>query len=297
MLNETERATGLLREGQAIAKELPTAGWGGYARGAFAEDLGMIDLPAALELMKDLKDSYEFNRHHSNLARKIAGSRPADAEGISRDLTENPTQPSSVQFKQRVVPLCFVMAMSETRRAEDLARKTGVPLVQAQAFGAIARALAKSRPKDALRALDEAFKILASNADQGNDHFNNLFHGGDIAGLLVPVAEQIDKTLVSEFFWLTASLGAPGDSRHSKTRPSLLAESVGATALALAPYNRKPSMALVEQAFDLGVQRPGQCLSAAALANPQLAVELIEKLPNEKLRDEARRDVAGDVDR
>src|SRR5579864_87073 len=82
VLGEKDRATQLLREGEAIAKELPTAAWAGYARGAFAEDLAPIDLPAALTLMKDLKDPFEFVRHHGNLAVKLAKTNPADAERV-----------------------------------------------------------------------------------------------------------------------------------------------------------------------------------------------------------------------
>jgi hypothetical protein len=37
--------------------------------------LALIDLPAALELMKDLKDKYEYVRHHGNLAVKWSTSR------------------------------------------------------------------------------------------------------------------------------------------------------------------------------------------------------------------------------
>src|SRR5262249_26618665 len=51
-LGEKERAAKLLREGEAVARELPTAAWAGFARGAFAEDLALVDRPAALGLMK-----------------------------------------------------------------------------------------------------------------------------------------------------------------------------------------------------------------------------------------------------
>ena len=97
-LGEKERAANLLREGQPSAKELPTAGWAGYARGLFAENLALIDLPAALELMKDLKDPREYARHHGNLAHKLAGRDPAAAEKVflmlvRRDRSPRPNSP------------------------------------------------------------------------------------------------------------------------------------------------------------------------------------------------------------
>src|SRR5262249_26959812 len=81
-LGEKERGRKLLREGQAIARELPTAGWGGFARGAFAEDLAVIDLPGALALMEDLKAPFESLRHHANLGRRLAATNPAEAERL-----------------------------------------------------------------------------------------------------------------------------------------------------------------------------------------------------------------------
>ena len=42
-LGETQRASEILRATQATAGELPTEGWGGYARGSFAEELCQID--------------------------------------------------------------------------------------------------------------------------------------------------------------------------------------------------------------------------------------------------------------
>lgn len=39
-------------------------------------------LPAALALIKDLKDPMEHDRHHGNIAHKLAGSKPAEAERV-----------------------------------------------------------------------------------------------------------------------------------------------------------------------------------------------------------------------
>jgi hypothetical protein len=58
-LGQPERATKLLREGQAAARSLGTVDSSGYGRGVLAERLSPIDLPAALELTKDLSDREE----------------------------------------------------------------------------------------------------------------------------------------------------------------------------------------------------------------------------------------------
>ena len=75
-LGQAERGRAILREGEAVAKQLPKAGWVGYARGAFAEELVQIDRDAALELIKDLSDPREFDRHHGNVAHELAAATP-----------------------------------------------------------------------------------------------------------------------------------------------------------------------------------------------------------------------------
>ena len=81
-LGQAERGRAILREGEALAKQLPKAGWVGYARGAFAEELVQIDLEAALALTKDLADAREFDRHHGNIAHELAGRDPAQSERV-----------------------------------------------------------------------------------------------------------------------------------------------------------------------------------------------------------------------
>ncbi len=46
-LGETDRATKILRDGQSVARELSTSALAGFGRGAFAEELTRIDVPAA----------------------------------------------------------------------------------------------------------------------------------------------------------------------------------------------------------------------------------------------------------
>jgi len=48
-LDEKERATTLLREGEKIANGLSTSAFAGFARGSFATDLALIDLPVSAQ--------------------------------------------------------------------------------------------------------------------------------------------------------------------------------------------------------------------------------------------------------
>src|SRR5262245_44865302 len=105
MLGDKARATPLLREGEKIARGLSTSAFAGYARGAFATDLALVDLPAALALMKGLKDRGEFARHHGNTAHRIATTRPAEAVKIL-DMIPPPGPNEFNQRDQYAIRVC-----------------------------------------------------------------------------------------------------------------------------------------------------------------------------------------------
>jgi protocatechuate 3,4-dioxygenase beta subunit len=283
-LGEKERATKLLREGQEVARQLPTAAWAGYARGAFAEDLALIDLPAALELIKDLKDPHEYIRHHANLAHKLAGTDPAAAERVFDRLLKRNDQQNVYQREQYAQRICYRMAAADLPRARKIAETVKDPYFKARAYAVMAQALSRSRPPEALTLLDHAFELLQQQVASGKDTFNNFWNAATLAGLMVPVAEQIDPTLVAEFFWHTLSLRAPARPGLPEDGWSLEmdAQARGALALVLARYDRELAMALVEDAH----RRPRQEVSgrlmnyvlAAALADPRRAVALAEKV-------------------
>jgi uncharacterized GH25 family protein len=293
LLDDKALAAKLLREGQEIARELPTAGWSGYARGAFAEDLALIDLDAALALMKDLKDNFEFIRHHGNLAQKLAGSDPAAAERVFGLLLSRNDGQAIYQRDQYAPRVCHRMAPVDLARARKIADTVNNPYFKARSYGVMAQALARKRPDEARELLDRAFDVLEKHVASGQDNFNNFWDAASLAGLMVSAAEDIDASLVPEFFWRALSLrnpprrgGAEDEWRRSQEVPAL-----GALALVLARYDRDIAMAFVEEASK---RTPGRNayqlphLRAAALADPRRAVVLIEALPEEANKDYLR---------
>jgi len=294
-LGAKDRATKLLREGQAIARELPTAAWAAYARGAFAEELGLIDLPAALELMKDLKDPFEYARHHGNLAFKLAASQPEESQRILDMLAKSKDRQQSFQAQQYAVLVSYRMAGADLPRARQIAETIQQPPDRAWAFGLMAKALTKDQPKEALALLEQALDILSAHVASGANHFNNFYDAAVIAGLLIPIAERIEPSLACECFWKALSFrfgpakkGVPGMDDGTAA--------LGALALVLAPYDREIAMALVEQAER---KREGDQYArdthymAAAHADPRRAVQLAEKLPKGQNNDFARQAVIG----
>lgn len=294
-LGEKDGATRLLREGHAIAKELPTAGWAGYARGAFAEDLALIDRDGALELMKDLKDSFEYVRHHGNMASKVAGADPSAAERVLGILDKRGDHQQSYQRDHYAMRVCYSMAPVDLPRARVIAESVKDPCLMARAYGLMAESLARSRPKEALELLDHAFAILADRAASGRDRFNNLDHAVVVAGILLPAAEQIDHALVPELLWRTVSF-RPRQASPADDLWGMEAGSIGALALVVARYDHGLAMALVEEAErhhrpDLS-GRPNHPL-AAAIADPRRAVALAERIPEGRNREFAVESVVG----
>jgi uncharacterized GH25 family protein len=297
-LGEKERARKLFREGKKIARQLPTAGWAGYARAAFAEELAIIDLDAALELMKDLKDPREQIRHHGNVAHIIAGTDPAAAERIFDSLLAKGGAQGVYQRDQYAIRVCYRMAPADLARARKIAEKVIDPYFKARAYGVMAQALARSRPQKARELLEHSFDLLDKQAASGKDSFNNYWDAPSLAGLMLPAAEEIDPTLVPEFFWRALSLHRPAatDGTEDEWRKNQQIQGTGALALVLARYDRELAMVLVEearkQAPKTGFNRQTH-LQAAALADPRRAAALVEEAATGENMDYDRQLVVG----
>lgn len=112
---EIEIAAKLLRGLVEDARRTPTAGTSGAARGAFAASLCLIDLPAALDLIKDFPDEHDFVAAHGNIAHKLAGRSPADSERVLSMLKNDRSRDV---YACRV---CYRMASIDLPRARKIA--------------------------------------------------------------------------------------------------------------------------------------------------------------------------------
>src|SRR5204863_7698134 len=118
--------------------------------------------------------------------------------------------------------------------------------LRARAHAVVAEAMAKSKPREALALLDEAFALLAGRVASGADSFNNFYNAASLGCLLLGVAEQIDPALVTEFFWRALSFHAPNAAKDQDDRWGMRAAAVGSLALAVAHYDRDIALALLD---------------------------------------------------
>ena len=283
-LGETEKATKLAREGQEIARQLPSAAWAGYARGAFAEELAQIDLAAALALTKDLSDPREFDRHHGNIAHELAGKNPPEAERILAMVSRrSPAADGSVR-------VCYRMAPVDLDRARTIAAKIGQPLLKAYALGVMAQSLARSDKTKSTAAalLAEAFDDLAQLVEAGKDTLNNMESAPVTAASLLPAAEAIDPDLVPEY--LARSLALRRPTAAPEADPSqgwFLNQATADLAMRLARYDPVTARALLDPLVSRVASGAASQLESVAqdvivalgLIDPKGAVELLERLP------------------
>jgi hypothetical protein len=291
-LGDAERADKLLRETEPAARQLPPANLAGYARATFAVELAAIDLPAALALIKDLKDPMEHERHHGNLAIRLAGTRPADAErvlGMLRAPGETVEgtggRPAAVSYArdQYAVRVCFRMAPADEERAKRVAGRVTDPGYRAQAYGVMAVALARAKkPARAAELLHQAFTVLADYVGGVKDQPRSLLPAPVIGASLLPFAEEVDPSLVSEFFWRVFALRTPPPAEA----PVWQAAESPDLALLLARYDRTAARTLLESMehrAPFTEERYGSfgrtLLPALAAVDPKWAVQVFDRLP------------------
>ncbi|MBI3817641.1 MAG: carboxypeptidase regulatory-like domain-containing protein [Planctomycetes bacterium] len=262
-------AASLVREARPVAESLSNEGWPGYAHSCFAEALASTDLSAGLAMIKDIKDSFEFTRHHGNIAHKLAGVRPAEAESTMM-LAKNAWE------RDRYIPrICYRMAPADLPRARRLATSGGNFTNQAWSLGVMASALAESDRAEARKLLNEAYFNLGVEPS-GN---------AAVAGALLLRVEDVDRSLIPEYLWravsLRMSLGGCGPSNSGALDANL--------AMLVSRYDAGVAGLLWQRArqrADLlqpgGVSYDTRFLFAsAATIDPAMAVEFIHSLPDD----------------
>ncbi|HUG91081.1 MAG TPA: hypothetical protein VML55_09620, partial [Planctomycetaceae bacterium] len=290
-LGEKEQATRLIRDGEAVAKELPTAAFAGYVRGAFAMQLARIDGQAALELVKDLSDPFEHTRHHGNIAHVLAARDPAEAERVLGLIREDPER--LLAGSQWTVRVCYRMAPLDLERARRIADgidaqrpeiRLHAAINRAHAYGVMAHAVAESQPDKAAELLRQAFGILEELVESGTDQFTGFGSAASLAGALLPVAERLDPRLVPEFFWLAVSFRLPAAEEPDETGMEWMRreQSLAALAMMLARYDRAVAESILADADPARLAqqagRPDSLWTALCLIDPQGAVGRVETL-------------------
>jgi beta-lactamase regulating signal transducer with metallopeptidase domain/protocatechuate 3,4-dioxygenase beta subunit len=305
-LGEGELGTRLLREGLDVARRLPTTGWPAFARVNLAEELALIDLPGALDLMKGTEEEREHEQYLGHIAHRLAAKDPAAAERIIRRMHDHWPYFRDM-YIQRV---CHRMVTVDRERALNLARTTMTNYrYKARALGAMGLALAKSGDRTAAtRLVAESFEVLERVAGGDQDQWDGLNMACTVAAGLLPIVEQIDPSLVREYLWRTLAMRPPLRPRDERDGIALIAGS--RVAAMVARYDRELARQMLDGlvASDLAKLASGggrdtafevsSLLRAGAFIAPMQTGALLARLPDTSdgstpsLRDQGRLEVA-----
>jgi hypothetical protein len=276
-LGEPDRGKALLKECQPLVRAMQDAASGGFAKGTFAEGLAQVDCDAALQLTKNLSNPGSFDRHHGNIAHKLAALDLAAAERVLGMIKD-----TSFQRDEYAVRVIYRMSRVDLARARRLAQAIGEPSQRGFGLGMAALSLAEAGKKDAAATLlAEAFDALERPAEPGKPPGSVV--RASTAAALLPVAERIAPALVQESFWRVLSLRSPRtlDVYDPGVRSDLR------LAVGLARYDRVVARTLLEP--QVGRQAPSwvpavdglPAFTAAACIDPRWAVSLVESLPED----------------
>ncbi len=249
--------------------------------GIYAENLALVDLDAAVNVLKGFPDVREMWHYAGNIAHRLSGQDPAAAERVL-DLIKVPML-ASVRGKyafQWEVMACYRMARVDLPRAmriaDSLTAKYSAagPIKKAHAYGVMAMALAEKDPAAAKAMLRQAFEqITAPRIDKQT--------AWPVAIALLGYSERIDPERTREYFWRALATHHAPRTGPFRGAPEPTLTDNAQLALVLALYGQFPALQaeLVEPVFNylagdanirVGGFRPHREMYAAmALVSPQ----------------------------
>ncbi|MGH7194833.1 MAG: hypothetical protein ACREJM_15055, partial [Candidatus Saccharimonadales bacterium] len=276
-LGDREIGAALVREArELLAAEVGDGLDAAVRRGTVAAALARVDAPAALALAEKPR-TIQRDIFLANVASSLAAENPAVAEQAID------------QVRQYRFEYCagavYRMATVDPERAERIAREFSPPSRQAYLLGLVAHAQATANQEHAAGLLEEAYALLEQSLAEGTADARDS-PGGTAAALLVMV-ERVDPAMIDHYLARALAMRPPRPPRP--TQENLTGSYEGAIAemaLAIAPYDRQTARALLEPlAASIQSRKPmlatvmQQYWTAAALVDPQWALELIRQLP------------------
>jgi hypothetical protein len=247
-LEEDDAARAVFAEGRAIAAHLPTDEWSGFARAAFAEELAVVDLDAALELVEELASKDDRSRHWGNIAHKLAARDPAGAERVLGMVGRGGGFWSPRRYVARVA---YSMAPADLERARGIAARddrTGF------SDGMIALALADADPDEARRSLATAFERMRA-ADDDGQHPPIL-----VGAALLDVVERLAPDELERRLWQVLALPRPRVSESSLDGDQRSWQADGMLAFHAARWDRALARQLLEPAVRAARERGARAL-------------------------------------
>ena len=157
-------------------------------------------MPAALELVRGLTDEHEFDRHHGNIAQRLAPAQPAEAERVWQLLKQ------PIMRDGYAVRVCYAMAPGDLPRAAGIAAKITDPYTRAYALGQMALALSGATRRAPVSFSKKPWARLLRSPRRKRKRISTHRGEASTAATLLKVVERIDRDRVPEFLWRALAL-------------------------------------------------------------------------------------------
>jgi Carboxypeptidase regulatory-like domain len=266
-LGEKAKARALLGGERGLVNQIPAKDNPG--RGIFAAQLAHFDLPSALAIASALPTTgtYTANGALRLIAFHLAADNPAEAERVLRRVPQE-------AGREWVAPMMALrMAAADPARARKLADESKRSFNHPQVYLFLANG-SKTRDPAAAR---EAFEIAMQGIDQLMTESSPML---DLHEVLLPLVEQVDPTLVPEYFWRVVAARPPiGNPRLiNEASSALLTALLGWYDREVAAAVFEPVRAWMERVDDNELAKSALAFQAWAIFDPRAAAARLEQV-------------------
>ena len=216
-LRQRDSGEALLRDSLKDAKKLAPVARGGYARGAYAQELARVDADGALELIEPLTETSEFNRYLESIAHELALIDPGRAVAIL-DMMRVPDKnhrPIADEREQAALRVCYRMIRVAPEKAVNLGRSIEHMALGSYCFGLMAESLLGQEDVNdadgglARRLHDEAWRMLAGVRRERDLSQLRYLYPSTVAAYLLRHTAELAPQQLPHRIWQTIALRRP----------------------------------------------------------------------------------------
>jgi hypothetical protein len=195
-----------------------------YAVAKAGVAFSLFDLPGGLRLTQSVQGEIRL-KSLLEIAKRIAVENPAEAERIVFEAMDHHLAQAEREYHESqkgdwpeeekfsllaeneydFAPVCYRLASADAARAKHIALKLQIPSYRAFCLGVIAEVVAKTDKSEAKKLIREAYETLTESTAHPRRVWCCNLSPPEIGGMLLPVVEEIDPTLVEECMWRSIS--------------------------------------------------------------------------------------------
>jgi hypothetical protein len=246
------------------------------AVGLVAANLAPYDWPKAESLLKLLKDSGEYNRFLSAAVARLARTDLAK----TKQLLDRFEPSNSSELQTGRLRVAFAIAKEKPDEAVKLVNSLREGAYRVQGYIQLARILAPTHKPRAIKLIDTAFDEMERNAEAFRS-WSNFGGRAGLAAIGAVRAKEIGYPDVAQLVARTLAMRDPAQDLWSLRERENNVMNLAAVLACIDPAtarNLLASIAPVDEFIEKAVSQQREWLFALALADPERATKLADKL-------------------